>query len=103
MSASVVPGSVGMPLPGVMVRLLDSDGNRVADGQTGELYVRGPNVFREYWRNGEATEEAFVEGTSARVTWQHALLTAITPCRAADAISSFRGASTSILERSRTF
>ena len=56
------PGSVGMPLPGVQVRVLDSDGNHVADGQTGELYVRGPNVFREYWNNREATDQAFVQG-----------------------------------------
>ena len=56
------PGSVGMPLPGVQVRVLDSDGNHVPDGQTGELYVRGPNVFREYWKNREATDQAFVQG-----------------------------------------
>ena len=55
-------GSVGMPLPGVVVRLLNSDGELVPNGQTGELYVYGPNVFREYWRNSQATEEAFVEG-----------------------------------------
>ena len=55
-------GSVGMPLPGVLVRLLDSDGKPVPDGQTGELYVCGPNVFRDYWRNGQATEQAFVDG-----------------------------------------
>src|SRR4030095_10849359 len=55
-------GSVGMPLPGVVVRLLNSDGQPVPDGQTGELYVRGPNVFREYWRNGQASEQAFVDG-----------------------------------------
>ena len=56
------PGSVGMPLPGVLVKLLGSDGKPVVDGQTGELYIRGPNVFREYWRNPEATQNAFVEG-----------------------------------------
>ncbi|HEU0007020.1 MAG TPA: AMP-binding protein [Terriglobia bacterium] len=55
-------GSVGMPLPGVSVRLLDSGGKPVPVGQTGELYVRGSNVFREYWRNGQATEQAFVDG-----------------------------------------
>jgi malonyl-CoA/methylmalonyl-CoA synthetase len=55
-------GSVGMPLPGVLVRLLNSDGEPVPNGQTGELYVHGPNVFREYWRNSHATEEAFVDG-----------------------------------------
>jgi malonyl-CoA/methylmalonyl-CoA synthetase len=56
------PGSVGKPLPGVQVRVLSSDGNHVPDGQTGELYVRGPNVFREYWKNREATDQAFVQG-----------------------------------------
>ena len=55
-------GSVGMPLPGVSIRLLDTDGNAVSNGQAGELYVRGPNVFHEYWRNTEATEQAFVDG-----------------------------------------
>ncbi|HET6962206.1 MAG TPA: AMP-binding protein [Terriglobia bacterium] len=55
-------GSVGMPLPGVLVRLLNSDGEPVPNGQTGELYLRGPNVFREYWRNERATDEAFVDG-----------------------------------------
>ena len=56
------PGSVGMPLPGVQVRMLDSDGKPVPVGQTGELYVRGPNVFREYWRNRQATDQAFADG-----------------------------------------
>lgn len=55
-------GTVGMPLPGVSVRLIDSEGKPVPDGQTGELYICGPNVFREYWRNNQATEQAFVDG-----------------------------------------
>ena len=56
------PGSVGVPLPGVQVRVLDSDGTPVPVGQSGELYVRGPNVFREYWRNRQATDQAFGDG-----------------------------------------
>ncbi len=56
------PGSVGLPLPGVSVKLLDAEGRAVADGEVGEVCVRGPNVFAGYWRQPEATAEAFVEG-----------------------------------------
>lgn len=56
------PGTVGRPLPGVSVRCLDSNGNPVEDGTTGELYLRGPNVFAGYWRREEATRAAFVDG-----------------------------------------
>jgi malonyl-CoA/methylmalonyl-CoA synthetase len=48
------PGTVGLPLPGVEVRL--------AEGATGEVEVRGPNVFAGYWGNEAATDEAFDEG-----------------------------------------
>ena len=37
--------------------LLDDDGKEIADGQPGELYVRGPNICLRYWRNPEATKE----------------------------------------------
>jgi malonyl-CoA/methylmalonyl-CoA synthetase len=57
-----VPGHVGEPLPGVSVRLVDEAGVDVADGTPGELLVRGPNVFREYWRRPDATAAAFVDG-----------------------------------------
>lgn len=55
-------GTVGLPLPGVSVRLLDPKGNPVADGETGELYLRGPNVFSGYWRREDATRMAFIDG-----------------------------------------
>jgi malonyl-CoA/methylmalonyl-CoA synthetase len=45
------PGTVGLPLPGVSVRLLDD-----------EIYLRGPNVFSGYWRREDATRDAFVDG-----------------------------------------
>jgi malonyl-CoA/methylmalonyl-CoA synthetase len=45
------PGSVGLPLPGVSVKLVE-----------GELYLKGPNVFPGYWRREEATRSAFVDG-----------------------------------------
>jgi malonyl-CoA/methylmalonyl-CoA synthetase len=55
-------GSVGLPLPGIEVRLLDHKLQPVADGETGEVYLRGPNVFRGYWRREDATRDAFVDG-----------------------------------------
>jgi malonyl-CoA/methylmalonyl-CoA synthetase len=57
-----VPGSVGIPLPGVQVRLCGQDGEPVAEGIPGEIEVRGPSVFSEYWGKPEATREAFREG-----------------------------------------
>ena len=56
------PGSVGTPLPGVEVRLVDEQGKAVAPGLPGEIEVRGANVFLEYWRRPDATREAFREG-----------------------------------------
>lgn len=56
------PGSVGSPLPGVEVRLVDELGLPAAAGAPGEIEVRGPGVFLEYWRRPDATREAFREG-----------------------------------------
>ena len=56
------PGFVGLPLPRVEVRLVDEHGNGVPPGTPGQIEVRGPNVFLEYWRRPEATREAFREG-----------------------------------------
>lgn len=57
-----VPGHVGTPLPGVEVRLVDEAGNPVPPGTPGEIQVRGPTVFREYWGRPEATKKAFING-----------------------------------------
>jgi long-chain acyl-CoA synthetase len=50
-------GSIGLPLPGVEVRIVDEDGDDVEDGDPGEVYLRGPNVFSGYWGRPEANEE----------------------------------------------
>ena len=50
--------SVGPILPGVAVKLTDVDGNPVEDGEVGELFVRGPNVMKGYYRNPEETSAA---------------------------------------------
>lgn len=55
-------GSVGVPLPGLEVRLVDSDGDDVLIGDHGELLVRGPNVFAGYWEDQEATDRVLVDG-----------------------------------------
>jgi malonyl-CoA/methylmalonyl-CoA synthetase len=54
-----LPGSVGRPFPGVSVRLVDEALDEVRDGAPGEIQVRGPTVFEEYWRRPDATHEAF--------------------------------------------
>lgn len=56
------PGCVGEPLPGVQVRLAGENGNAITDASTpGEIQVKGPNVFREYWQRPDATSNAFTE------------------------------------------
>ncbi|MEY3323131.1 MAG: hypothetical protein RLZZ417_2714 [Bacteroidota bacterium] len=52
------PGFVGMPLPSVSVRLVSDDG-KINTGELGEIQVKGPAVFSEYWRKPEATKESF--------------------------------------------
>jgi malonyl-CoA/methylmalonyl-CoA synthetase len=54
------PGTVGVPFPGQEARIVDVQTRQpIADEQTGEIQVRGPHVFKGYWRNPEATAEAF--------------------------------------------
>jgi long-chain acyl-CoA synthetase len=50
-----------VPLPGVRVRLVDSQGDDVLIGDAGEIWVRGPNVFAGYWENDEATAAAVTD------------------------------------------
>lgn len=56
------PGYVGSPLPGVEARLVDDSGAAVAAGAPGELEVRGPAVFKEYWQRPAETDASFRDG-----------------------------------------
>ena len=64
------PGTVGQPLPGIDVRLVDPDSGRVLaegvealePGESGEIHVRGETVFLEYWNRPEETAAAFEDG-----------------------------------------
>jgi len=51
-SAGAKPGSVGRPIPGVELRLVDEEGEDVQDDDAGEIWVRGDNVFSGYWPDG---------------------------------------------------
>ncbi len=53
------PGTVGPPLPGVEARVVDDAGSQLATDEIGNLQVRGPNVFKGYWRLPEKTAEDF--------------------------------------------
>ena len=54
-----VGGTVGLPLPGVQVRIVDEQGRACGHEQIGAIEVRGPNVFSGYWRMPEKTREEF--------------------------------------------
>jgi long-chain acyl-CoA synthetase len=56
------PGSIGTPISGVEVRVLDEQGHELPAGEVGELAVRGDGVMRGYWNRPEATAEAIPDG-----------------------------------------
>ena len=56
------PGSIGTPLEGVEMRVVDEDDNEVAQGEVGEVVIRGHNIMKGYWQRPEATEEAMRGG-----------------------------------------
>jgi malonyl-CoA/methylmalonyl-CoA synthetase len=55
-------GSVGRPLAGIELRVVRDDETEAGTGEVGTVLLRGPNLFREYWRNPEATSAAFATG-----------------------------------------
>jgi acyl-CoA synthetase (AMP-forming)/AMP-acid ligase II len=64
-------GSVGLPLPGTEVVILDSDGTQLPPGETGEIVVRGPHVMAGYWRAPEVTARTFRQDPATGVVSLH--------------------------------
>lgn len=56
-----LPGTVGYALPKISVRIVGENGRRVGSGKVGVLEVKGPNVFKGYWRDPEKTKAEFRE------------------------------------------
>jgi long-chain acyl-CoA synthetase len=56
------PGSIGTPIRGVELRLVDDNGNDVADGAVGEIAIRGENLMKGYWNRAEDTAKAIPDG-----------------------------------------
>ncbi|WP_159077941.1 long-chain-fatty-acid--CoA ligase FadD [Dickeya sp. Secpp 1600] len=55
-------GSIGLPVPSTDVRIVNDDGQDVAPGEPGELWVRGPQVMSGYWQQPAATHDVLKEG-----------------------------------------
>ena len=56
------PGHIGQPLSGITIRIADENNSEVLENQSGEIQLKGPNVFKEYWQKPEATKSSFVNG-----------------------------------------
>ena len=56
------PGSIGTPIADVEMKVIDEDGNDVAQGEVGEIVIRGYNVMKGYWQRPEETAETIVDG-----------------------------------------
>jgi long-chain acyl-CoA synthetase len=56
------PGSIGTPIEGVEMKIVDDDGNEVDQGEIGEIVIKGHNVMNGYWQREDATAETIVDG-----------------------------------------
>lgn len=55
-------GSVGKPIPGVALRIIDDEGNDVVKGEIGEIILHGPNVMKGYYKRPDVTSTAIIDG-----------------------------------------
>src|SRR3954449_5756402 len=56
------PGSIGTPIDGVEMKVVDDDGNEVEQGEVGEVVIKGHNIMKGYWNKPDATAEAIKDG-----------------------------------------
>src|SRR3954453_5358891 len=56
------PGSIGTPIEGVEMKVVDDDDNDVVQGEVGEIVIRGHNIMKGYWNRADATEEVMRGG-----------------------------------------
>jgi long-chain acyl-CoA synthetase len=56
------PGSIGTPVEGVEMKVVDEDGNELPQGEVGEIVIRGHNVMKGYWNKQDATDEVMRDG-----------------------------------------
>ncbi|WP_150303759.1 long-chain-fatty-acid--CoA ligase FadD1 [Pseudomonas saliphila] len=56
-ASAVQLGTIGLPVPSTLCKVIDDEGNELAIGERGELCVKGPQVMKGYWKRKEATEE----------------------------------------------
>ena len=55
-------GSIGTPIEGVEMKVVDDDGNEVDQGEVGEIVIKGHNIMKGYWNRDDATEESIKDG-----------------------------------------
>ena len=55
-------GTIGIPIPSTLVKIVDDNGEEVAFGTPGDLLVKGPQVMKEYWKQPEETAQVFLDG-----------------------------------------